>query len=241
MRQSFEVGGSNRGHSPGSSVRARVAAAPLPVDVQLTQCQQFDRATKRTEDLDRARETESIRLKEAQERLCCLQEEVAVRASAVWVGKASHPGPQEARESTDDELPLLRDRNVILLCVWARDVTCSVASTQVDREEATTPSHGVEHTPVGIPMEFSPICCLEVHTSDRRRTARPVEGQDVVQRTGPIQVDSNSDASPVDKAFLDALEEDLSLKGRLRQAARVALEVRHSAECHEGSLEGRER
>ena len=64
--------------------RARVAAAPLPVDVQLTQCQQFiDRATKRIEDLDRARETGSIRLQEAQGRLHRLQQEVAARVSAV--------------------------------------------------------------------------------------------------------------------------------------------------------------
>ena len=49
----------------------------------MTQCQQFiDRATKRIEDLDRARETESIRLKEAQGRLHRLQQEVAARASS---------------------------------------------------------------------------------------------------------------------------------------------------------------
>ena len=60
----------------GALARARVAATPPPVDVQLTQCQQFiDRATKRIEDLDRAREMESIRLKEAQGRLHRLQQE----------------------------------------------------------------------------------------------------------------------------------------------------------------------
>ena len=107
----------------------------------------------------------------------------------VRVGEASHPGPWEARESTDDELPLVRDRNVITRCAWARDVTSSVAATQVDSEAAATPSQVVEPTPVGIPMEFSPICGLEA-----RRTARPVEGRDVVQRTGPTQVDSDSDA-----------------------------------------------
>ena len=89
-RQSSEVGGSNRGHGPevqflqGALARARVAASPPPVDVQLTQCQQFiDRATKLIEDLDRARETESVRLKEAQGRLHRLQQEVAARVSAV--------------------------------------------------------------------------------------------------------------------------------------------------------------
>ena len=87
----------------------------------------------------------------------------------VRVGEAFHPGPRGARESTDDELPLVRDRNVIPRCAWARDVTGSVAVTQVDREAATTPSH------LGVPMELSPICGLEAHPSNRRRTARPVE------------------------------------------------------------------
>ena len=46
--------------------RAQVAASPPPVDVQLTECQQFiDRTVKRIEDLDRFREVESIRLQEA--------------------------------------------------------------------------------------------------------------------------------------------------------------------------------
>ena len=68
----------------GALARARVAASPPPVDVQLTQCQQFiDRATKRIEDLDRVRETESVRLKEAQGRLHRLQQEVAARVSVV--------------------------------------------------------------------------------------------------------------------------------------------------------------
>ena len=93
-RQSFEFGGSNRDHgrvpgsrssiSQGALARARVAAAPPAVDVQLTQCQPLiDRATKRIKDLDRARKTESIRLKEAQGRLHRLQQEVAALASAV--------------------------------------------------------------------------------------------------------------------------------------------------------------
>ena len=117
-------------------------------------------------------------------------------------------------------MPLLRDRNVIPQCAWARDVTGSVASTQVDREAATTPSHGVEPTPVGIPMEFSPIC-LEAHPSNRLRTARPVEGWDVVQRTGPTQVDSDSDTSPVDEALLDALEDVLRTpQRRIRRTRR---------------------
>ena len=60
----------------------------------MTQCQQvIDRASKRIEDLDRARETESIRLKEAQGRLHRLQQEVAARASAV---------PESANSGTND-------------------------------------------------------------------------------------------------------------------------------------------
>ena len=38
----------------------------------------------------------------------------------VRVGRTSQLGPREARESTDDELPLVRDRNVIPRCAWAR-------------------------------------------------------------------------------------------------------------------------
>ena len=142
------------------------------------------------------------------------------------LGEASHPGPQGARESTDDDLPLVRDRNVIPRCVWARDVTGSVAAT-VDREAATTPSHP---TPVGIPMEFSPMCGLEAHPSNRRRTARPVEGRDVVQRTGPTQVDSDSDMSPVDEALLDALEDDLRIPQR--QFRRTRRRVCSDSEGH---------
>ena len=44
-------------------VRARVAASPPPVDVQVTQCHQFiDRTVRRLEELDRSREEESVRL-----------------------------------------------------------------------------------------------------------------------------------------------------------------------------------
>ena len=104
-----------------------------------------------------------------------------------------------------------RDRNVVTRCAWARDVTSSVAATRVDREAATTPSHP---TP-------GPICGLEAHPSNRRRTARPVEGRDVVQRTGPTQVDSDSDTSPVDEALLDALEDDLRIpQWRIRRTRR---------------------
>ena len=68
-------------------------------------------------------------------------------------------------------------------------------------------------------MEFSPSCGLEAHPSNRRRTARPVEGRDVVQRTGPTQVDS--DARPVEEALLDALEDDLRTpQRRIRRTRR---------------------
>ena len=56
--------------------RARIAASPPPVDVQVTQCQQFiDRAVKRIDELDRVQEAESVRLQEARDRL---QQEAAV-------------------------------------------------------------------------------------------------------------------------------------------------------------------
>ena len=117
----------------------------------------------------------------------------------------------EGRESRDDELPLVKDRNVIPRSAWARDVTGSVAATQVDSEMVVTPSQVVETTPVGIQMEFGPVCGLrgqrvgEARPSNRRRIARPVEGQDVVQRTGPTQIDKDNDASPVDEALLGCI------------------------------------
>ena len=43
----------------------------------------------------------------------------------------------------------------------------------------------------------------------------------MVQRTGPTQVDSNSDTSPVDEALLDALEDDLRIpQRRIRRTQR---------------------
>ena len=61
--------------------RARVAASPPPVDVQLSQCQQFiERTVRRIEDLERF-EVESVRLQEARDRLQRLQQEAA-RVSA---------------------------------------------------------------------------------------------------------------------------------------------------------------
>ena len=61
---------------------ANVAASPPPVDVQLTQCQQFiDPFVKRIEDLDRSREVESIRLQEAWGQLQHLQQEAVARVS----------------------------------------------------------------------------------------------------------------------------------------------------------------
>ena len=77
-RQRFRVGGSNRGHgrvpgsrssiSPGTLARAARIAAAASSGRAVNRCQQFiDRATKRIEDLDRARETESIRLKESRD------------------------------------------------------------------------------------------------------------------------------------------------------------------------------
>ena len=63
--------------------RARIAASPPPVDVQVTQCQQFiERAVKRIDDLDKAREVEAVRLQEARDRLQRLQQEAAARG--VW-------------------------------------------------------------------------------------------------------------------------------------------------------------
>ena len=73
----------------------------------------------------------------------------------------------------------------------------------------------------GHPLAFQ--CGLEAHPSNRRRTARPVEGRDVVQRTGPTQVDSDSDTNPVDEALLDALEDDLRIpQRRIRRTRRRA-------------------
>ena len=162
----------------------------------------------------------------------------------VRVGEASHPGPREARESTDDELPLVGDRNVIPRSAWARDVTGSVTATEADSEAAVTPSQVGEPTSVGIPMKFSPIGLrgwrvVEARPSNRRRTARPVEGRDVVQRTGPTQVDSDSDASPVDEALLDALEDDLRTPQR-RTGRRVCSdsEGRHQSGGLASTLDG---
>ena len=48
--------------------RARVAAFPPLVDVQVSQCQQFiDRTVKRMNELDRVREVEAARLQEARD------------------------------------------------------------------------------------------------------------------------------------------------------------------------------
>ena len=49
---------------------AKAAAVPPPVNVQVTQCQQFiERTVKRIEELDRVRETESRRLQEGRQRI----------------------------------------------------------------------------------------------------------------------------------------------------------------------------
>ena len=64
--------------------RARIAASPPPVDVQVTQCQQFiERAVKRIDDLDKAREVEAVRLQEARDRLQRLQQEAAATTATV--------------------------------------------------------------------------------------------------------------------------------------------------------------
>ena len=64
--------------------RARIAASPPPVDVQVTQCQQFiERAVKRIDDLDKAREVEAVRLQEARDRLQRLQQEAAAATATV--------------------------------------------------------------------------------------------------------------------------------------------------------------
>ena len=82
--------------------RAKVAASPPPVDVQLSQCQQFiERTVKRIEDLERSREVESVRLQEARDRLQRLQQEAAVRVSA--------PVPV----ATDASSEVLRLQNIV--------------------------------------------------------------------------------------------------------------------------------
>ena len=78
--------------------------------------------------------------------------------------------------------------------------------------------------------------------SNRRRTARPVQGRDVVQRRGPILVDSDCDASSVDEAFLDALENDLRTPQRRFQRIRRRVcsdsEGRHQRRGLASKLEG---
>ena len=81
--------------------RARIAASPPPVDVQVIQCQQFiDRTVKRLDELDKSREVEAIRLQEARDRLKRLQQEAAARATP--------PPPAVAAPDANPEVANLR-------------------------------------------------------------------------------------------------------------------------------------
>ena len=72
--------------------RAKVAASPPPVDIQLKQCQQFiDRTVKRIEDLDKSREVESARLQEARDQWQRLQQEATVSVPPAVVASNASP------------------------------------------------------------------------------------------------------------------------------------------------------
>ena len=64
--------------------RARAAAVPPPLNVQVIHCQQFIEPTvKRIEELDKVREAESRRLQEGRQRLQRLQQEAVASAPTV--------------------------------------------------------------------------------------------------------------------------------------------------------------
>ena len=95
----------------------------------------------------------------------------------VRVGEASHPGPRESRESTDDELPLVQDRHVIPWSARARDVTGSVAAARVDSEMLATPSQVVETTPIAFRWNAARFgVCADNVLGKHRTQAHPTDG-----------------------------------------------------------------